>query len=185
MGDEPTIANERCVQKMLRGRVEFYLGSTFTTRACNLRLEHATRPSQLGEQTGERGGWSMSNRLTTRARRPRRAALTCSALLCPALLGFALLCSALLCSDLLCSALLCSALLCSALLWSGLLCSALLCSALSRVCVCVCSAVCQAVGFPINAPPLHWKSHRCSGWLGAAHALEKNARRSYSKIRSR
>ena len=28
--------------------------------------EHATRPSQLGEQTGERNVWSKSNRLTTK-----------------------------------------------------------------------------------------------------------------------
>ena len=36
----------------------------------------STRPSQLGEQTGERGVWSMRNRLTTRwVRRPRGASV--------------------------------------------------------------------------------------------------------------
>ena len=81
MGDKPTIANENVACKnMLQGKV---VNGTLRrvdplrlVAACNLLLEHATRPSQLGEQTGERGGWSRSNRLTTRrVRRPRRAAL--------------------------------------------------------------------------------------------------------------
>ena len=80
VGDKPTIANENVACKnMLQGTVvngALCRVDPLRLVACNLLLEHATRPSQLGEQTGERGGWSKSSRLTTRrVRRPRRAAL--------------------------------------------------------------------------------------------------------------
>ena len=72
MGDKPTITNENVVVNGVLCRVDHLRPVTRNLLLpSNLLLEHATRASE----TGERGGWSKSNRTTARVARPRRAAL--------------------------------------------------------------------------------------------------------------